>query len=154
MADVFPIVFRSDFCASLVDQSIYVAGGWPTGFTESLASVEVLDIGKKQWKEIAAMPTPRGDCKCAELSGEFVVIGGYHDETNQWMSDSFRDEVEAFDPVRTTAQSFKPFLVYSFDYNFSTLHSCGRLINLGEHWHHYQMLVETKLLSCCPIIDF
>lgn len=89
---------RSDFCAAFLGGKIYVAGGWPIAFTETLGSVEVLDIAGGNWEDGLAMPTPRGDCKCSVLSGEFIVLGGYYDPSNEWASDSFRGEVEAFDP--------------------------------------------------------
>lgn len=95
--DWFPC--RSDFCAAVVDGKIYIAGGWPVGYSKTLDSVEVLDIGKGEWQEITGLPTPRGDCKCAQLSGELVVLGGFYDPKNEWANDSFRDEVEAYNPV-------------------------------------------------------
>lgn len=96
---------RSDFCGEHVGGKIYVAGGWPTGFSETLASVEVLDLATGDWAAGVEMPTPRGDCKAAALADEFVVVGGYYDEENLWRSDSFRDEVEAFNPGTGTWRS-------------------------------------------------
>lgn len=93
------VICRSDFCAELVGGKIYVAGGWPVGYSTTLGSVEVLDLGKDKWEEIASMPTPRGDCKCAQLSGEFVVVGGFYDPEGDFANDSFRSEVEAYNPV-------------------------------------------------------
>ncbi|GMH42605.1 hypothetical protein BSKO_10524 [Bryopsis sp. KO-2023] len=100
---------RSDFCGAYVDGKIYIAGGWPTGFSETLGSVEVLDLEKgSEWEEGVELPTPRGDCKAAALDGRFVVVGGYYDEENQWRSDSFRDEVEAFNPESEEWEALAP----------------------------------------------
>lgn len=91
---------RSDFCGAYVDGKIYIAGGWPTGFGETLGSVEELDVENGDaWEEGKELPTPRGDCKAVQLDGKFVVLGGYYDEKNEWRSDAFREEVEAFDPA-------------------------------------------------------
>eukprot|EP01025_Chloroclados_australasicus_P044588 TRINITY_DN4843_c0_g2_i2.p1 TRINITY_DN4843_c0_g2~~TRINITY_DN4843_c0_g2_i2.p1 ORF type:complete len:744 (-),score=133.45 TRINITY_DN4843_c0_g2_i2:407-2638(-) len=90
------VIPRSDLCAASVNNTVYIAGGWPAGYSETLDSVEALDKSGS-WQEVAKLPTPRGDCQATFIQNELIVLGGYYDPTSNWSPDSFRSEVEAYD---------------------------------------------------------
>lgn len=90
---------RSDLCAYGVNGKVYAAGGWNEGFSETLASVEVLDPEGEGWELVEDMPTPRGDCQCGVIGNSLVVAGGFYDPTGDFRADQFRTEVEAYDTV-------------------------------------------------------
>lgn len=94
-----PHVPRGDGCAATVDGKIYFAGGYAVSFASILDTVEVYDPEEDSWSTVRPMPTPRGDAMCATLEGRLVVLGGFWDPANNWTANSFRREVEAFDPV-------------------------------------------------------
>lgn len=121
---------RSDACAAAVDGRVYYAGGYSAGFAAALSSIEVFDPDVATWYTVPPMPTPRGDCMCASLNSQLLVLGGYYDPTNEWTPNSFRREVEAFDPSVNQWSSLAPMPASRGDMALVTLPN-GRLMVMG-----------------------
>lgn len=85
---------RSDLCAAVVDDVIYVAGGAGPG-RKPVNTIEALDWEKSEWKVVGYMPTARADLHCAALNGKLYIAGG--NDGGKW-SESFTDELLEFDP--------------------------------------------------------
>ena len=74
------------------------SGGYSAGFNDTLASVEIWDPSTLTWTNGTDMPTPRGDLMCDTLAGQYVAAGGFWDPTNEFNPDSFRTEVQLYNP--------------------------------------------------------
>ena len=74
------------------------AGGYSANFSQTLSSTEVYDPNTRTWAPGVDMPTPRGDLMCDAMGDVFVVLGGFYDPTNTFISNSQRSEVQAFNP--------------------------------------------------------
>lgn len=67
---------------------------------------------------------------CASLNSQLLVLGGYYDPTNEWTPNSFRREVEAFDPSVNQWSSLAPMPASRGDMALVTLPN-GRLMVMG-----------------------
>lgn len=71
------IVSRGDACAVVIDQLIYVFGGFnDQNFCSALDSLEVFDTVSNKWSTKHHLDQPRGDAACGSLHGEFHAIAG------------------------------------------------------------------------------
>ena len=74
------------------------SGGYSAGFNDTLASMEIWDPNTQTWTNGTDLPTPRGDLMCDTLAGQYVAAGGFWDPTNEFNPDSFRTEVQMYNP--------------------------------------------------------
>lgn len=89
---------RSDLCGTVLDGMVYAIGGYSQNYDRTLASMEMYSSETGTWSSGDAMRTPRGDCKAVTVAGSVLVLGGYYDKENDWSADSFRSEVEIYNP--------------------------------------------------------
>lgn len=62
--------------AALIDERIYLIGGFDTTTNIPLSQVRVFDIATGRWSEAPPLPAPRGGHAAAVLDGRIHVIGG------------------------------------------------------------------------------
>ena len=68
---------RADLSASVVNNLIYVAGGWDDGFQTRLATFEVYNPATDTWKKLPDMPTAREQLTTDTVNGKIYVFGGF-----------------------------------------------------------------------------
>lgn len=122
---------RSDLCAAVVDDVIYVAGGAGPG-REPINTIEAFDWDKSEWREVGYMPTARADLHCAEVHGKLYIAGG--NDGGQF-SERFTDELLEFDP-KTGKVAVKASLNYPrADAQLVALKN-GHLLLMGGEVHY------------------
>jgi N-acetylneuraminic acid mutarotase len=82
--------------AAVIEDKIYLVGGFNTTTNVPSGDVLVYDVKKKTWSNAAELPAPRGGHSAAVLDGKIHVVGGgnskstiadhsvYDPATNQW----------------------------------------------------------------------
>ena len=84
---------RAGACACVVDNKIYVIGGYSTSFG-NFAVNEVYDPSTDTWQIKSPLPQPRGWPSCSVVNGIIYVIGGGYPTATK--------RVDAYDPVTNT----------------------------------------------------
>ena len=84
---------RAGACACVVDNKIYVIGGYSTA-SGDFAVNEVYDPSTDTWQIKSPLPQPRGWPSCSVVNGIIYVIGGGYPTA--------RKRVDAYDPVTNT----------------------------------------------------
>lgn len=99
--------------AALLDGSIHVVGGQDHGNRVSetgTAVVEAYDVAKNEWREVAALPTPR-ECAVVAAQGKLWALGGYDgDEAALAVVETYDPKTDRWTrapdlPFRTSAHS-------------------------------------------------
>jgi N-acetylneuraminic acid mutarotase len=82
--------------AAVIDDVIYLIGGFGTTTNRPTARVQRYDVRQRQWSEVAPLPAPRGGHAATVVNGNIHVIGGgnsvstiddhdvYDPKTNRW----------------------------------------------------------------------
>ena len=68
---------RSDVAASVVNNLIYVAGGWTDKFATRLATFEVYNPATDTWKKLKDIPTVREQLTTSAVNGKIYLLGGF-----------------------------------------------------------------------------
>jgi hypothetical protein len=95
------IMARSDHAAFVIDDTIYLAGGYLLGYNATATTIAIdiplsLKSGKiLSWNQRADMNQERGDCHAAVVNGVAYVIGGFT-HTDNWCA--ARNDVETYRP--------------------------------------------------------
>jgi hypothetical protein len=76
----------------VVDDSLYLVGGYTGGLTDPTDGVFRLDEPDGEWQEVRPMSTPRGALAATAIHGRLVALGGV-DDTGEVLA-----SVEVYDP--------------------------------------------------------
>jgi len=76
----------------VLDDSLYLVGGYTGGLTDPTDGVFRLDAPDGEWQEVGSMSTPRGALAATAIQGRLVALGGV-DDTGEVLA-----SVEVYDP--------------------------------------------------------
>jgi N-acetylneuraminic acid mutarotase len=87
--------------ASIVEQKLYVLGGFLAVSNRPTDEVQVYDLGSRQWSQARPLPSPRGGHVAVVLDGKIHVFGGGN-------SVSTLDDHSEYDPGSDTWRELAP----------------------------------------------
>lgn len=87
--------------AALVDNRIYLIGGFGMTTNVPVDRVLIYDIGTGRWSEAASLPAPRGGHGAAVMDGKIHVVGGGN-------SESTLADHSQYDPATNTWRDLAP----------------------------------------------
>ncbi|MCO5588394.1 hypothetical protein L7F22_042349 [Adiantum nelumboides] len=134
---------RSWFAATVIGDSVYVAGG--QGQNRFLNNVEVFNLKNNSWSQISSMNCVRSSCYGFTLNGKFWIVGG-EVMRNQHRDKPGRGSAEVYNP-QNDSWSLIPEMWLSTQKvpGPSTVH-CGRL--LFVHQSKLMMYLEDTNSWC------
>ena len=92
---------RQEPGVAVLNNKIYVTGGWVTQYDDNSRSVECYDPDTNTWSKVANMNFARCQHALASLNGKLYAIGGLY-----WSGPGYgftvMDDVEVYDPADDT----------------------------------------------------
>jgi N-acetylneuraminic acid mutarotase len=88
---------RWGLSAAVVDEKIYVLGGYTVFGGAALTVLEIYDPATDTWETKAAMPTPRGWFTTSVVDGKIFAIGAAQPPSGPWLA-----TVDMYDPLTDT----------------------------------------------------
>ena len=96
-----PIPGWSGFSVAVVDNIIYVLGGWDYEHNRSVMQVHAYNSGTDTWTTVGEIPTVRVNHAAAALDGIIYLVGGV--DANGYLA-----QVDAYDPKTNTSMTVDP----------------------------------------------
>jgi len=139
---------RTNGCAVVADQKIYVIGGFDPESTPH-SDLWVYDPATDSWDTSKApMPTARGEMGCAEVDGKIYVIGG---ASSGRLNTTIYSAVEMYDPVTNTWTARSPMPIRTISPTVSAVN--GKIYAIGGIHYFDDLYGDVTVEEYDPVTD-